>query len=301
MVGASSTIVTVLFERVAGVTEELAGGDRYLHLVTRLAHRIRLADPLAGVWEAADFQWWWRRPHPSGDLGQQFWLDEAGEPVAAVVLTGWSGRWQCDVLAADGAPIDPTMLHRRALELMAERQIEVVEMAVPDNDPEAIADLLAAGFVLDEERGVSCWLDAADRPAITPLPGGFKLHTRSATRDRPHPMITRNGPAIAKRLAQCSLYSDDLDLMVETDDGQLAAYSMYWADLVTGVGLVEPMRTEEAFEGLGIATHMLTTGLNLLAKRGCTRLKVGAGRGLYTNVGFVPLTTNVNLSHEGPW
>ncbi len=40
-------------------------GHEYLALVTDLLQRQRLADPVAGLWEAADLQWWYTRdPHP---------------------------------------------------------------------------------------------------------------------------------------------------------------------------------------------------------------------------------------------
>ena len=36
-------------------------GQEYLALVTDLLQRQRLADPVAGLWEAADLQWWYTR------------------------------------------------------------------------------------------------------------------------------------------------------------------------------------------------------------------------------------------------
>jgi hypothetical protein len=91
---------------------EVSGSD-YLDAVTRLLQRRRLADPTGGVWEAADFQWWWRRERPSDQLGQSFWLDDDGEPVAAVTLNDWDGTWECDVIAG---PDDFDPVWRRALE-----------------------------------------------------------------------------------------------------------------------------------------------------------------------------------------
>jgi hypothetical protein len=48
--------------------ERRAGGIAYLELVTELLQRQRLADPVDGLWEAADLQWWFTRdPHPTDD------------------------------------------------------------------------------------------------------------------------------------------------------------------------------------------------------------------------------------------
>jgi len=103
-------------------------------------------------------------------------------------------------------------------------------------------------------------------------------------------MQRRNGDAVEQRLQQCSLYDPWLDLAVETDEGQLAGYSLFWYDLVTGVGLIEPVRVEDEFQRLGLARAMLSHGLARMVTRGATRLKVswesGAAGALYTGLGF---------------
>jgi predicted N-acetyltransferase YhbS len=58
---------------------------------------------------------------------------------------------------------------------------------------------------------------------------------------------------------------------------------------VTGVGLVEPMRTQDAHQGRGLARHVLAAGLDGLAARGCRRLKVSNDLRLYLRAGFRPL------------
>ena len=77
-------------------------------------------------------------------------------------------------------------------------------------------------------------------------------------------------------------------------NGDVAAYGLFWPDPVTGVGLVEPMRTEDAYQGLGLARHVLTSGLAGLAGHRCSTLKVcyiegnEAARRLYLGAGFEP-------------
>ena len=48
--------------------QELLTGLERLTAVTALLHRIRLKEPRGGVWEAADMQWWWRRPRVSDEV-----------------------------------------------------------------------------------------------------------------------------------------------------------------------------------------------------------------------------------------
>jgi predicted N-acetyltransferase YhbS len=104
-------------------------------------------------------------------------------------------------------------------------------------------------------------------------------------------MVARNGELVEQRLRQCSLYDPALDLAVEAGDGTVAGYALCWFDRTTGVGLVEPMRVEDAYHRRGLGRMLLTHGLDRLARRGATRLKVGfesdPARSLYLGAGFV--------------
>lgn len=66
---------------------------------------------------------------------------------------------------------------------------------------------------------------------------------------------------------------------------------------VTRVGLVEPMRTQDAHQRRGIARHILATGLDRLAASGCLRLKVMNDIPLYLRAGFQPVRTVSLLSY----
>ena len=68
------------------VRRELLRGLGRLNATTTVLQRARLADPVGGMWEAADVQWWWRRPRATDELALPVWSDEVG-PVAAAGLT----------------------------------------------------------------------------------------------------------------------------------------------------------------------------------------------------------------------
>jgi predicted N-acetyltransferase YhbS len=282
------------------VHEVRASGLESLALATQLLQRARLADPEGGLWEAADVQWWWRKPRRSDAIDELFWVDDDG-PVAGVVLTDWARAWACDPLVVPGGPVPRAEVWARAVESIDELALEAVEMLVRDDDAELLGLIADAGFTPDDERSGVTWMDAQDRPEVAEVPDGFVLVDR-AEATSPHPMRRRNGEGVETRLRQCSLYDPALDLAVETTDGETAGTSLYWLDPVTKVGILEPMRVEDAYQRRGLARAMLTAGLDRLAQRGAERLKVGyggeAGLALYTGAGFQVESTNRSYSRR---
>jgi GNAT superfamily N-acetyltransferase len=283
-----------------------ASGLEYLALVTALLQRARTGDPTGGIWEAADLHWWWRRDQHADPSAATFWLDGAA-PVAAVVFTDWGDRWGCDLL---GTPADLARhmsgLWSATLDGIEQRHTLTIEMAIRDDDADLIDRVAAIGFEAASESGVAIWMAATDRPEVSPPPERFELVARSEAPRRPHPMVKRNGEWVAERLAECSIYRPDLDLAVYTRDGEVAAYGLFWADPVTGVGLVEPMRTEDRYRRMGLGRSLLTEGLRRLAGAGAQRLKVSyevgnvSSRSLYLSVGFLPGTcTRTHLLRAG--
>lgn len=278
-----------------GMREHKAKGPEALALATWLLQRARLADPDGGIWEAADAQWWWRRPRVSDDVEQPFWIDGDG-PVAGVLMTSLrDDRWQCDPVILSSVEIDPALVWDRAQHLISDHARGALEIHLRDDDPTFTKMATDAGLVADESPWTIAWMVPQSRPATGPPAHGFRIVDRSVRSDSLHPMSLRNGPEIAGRLRECTLYDPELDLAVETSDGRPAGYSVYWFDPVTRVGHVEPMRVEDEFQRRGLATAMLVEGLDRLARRGADRLKIGFGTkaasAVYQGVGFRPAAT----------
>jgi GNAT superfamily N-acetyltransferase len=271
------------------VREIYASGLEYLTLVTRLLQRARLADPEAGLWEAADLQWWWRTPRASDEIKQVLWADADG-PIAAVALTAWEQAWGCDPIVMPSSDVNLEAVWARALAAIDALQLEAVDVLVRDDDFELRDLVTGSGFVAAEDRYGITWMDAEERPPVAPLPDGFMLVDRTVRTETPHPMRRRNGDAVEQRLQQCSLYDATLDLAIEAPSGEVAGYALFWFDPVTKVGLVEPMRIEDPWQRRGLARTILATGLDRLAAKGATRLKVSfesaPARALYLGSGF---------------
>ena len=280
---------------MSGVRRELLRGLERLDATTIVLQRARLADPLRGMWEAADLQWWWRRPRVTDELALPVWFDDVG-PVAAVGLTDWNDRWQVDVFAVPDI-VDETDVWAAMLESVPGHWDGEIELLVHEISP-LVGLALRSGFEMTDDTFGTTWMAADQRPSVAQV-DGYTIVDRVIRSERPHPMIARNGDVVQTRLRQCSLYDPTLDLAVEDARGNVAGYALFWFDPVTLVGLLEPMRVEDDHQRRGLARVLLTNGLDRLAQSGARRLKVGfetePARKLYTGAGFTQTSSERRL------
>lgn len=279
-------------------TEEHRAGLDYLEAVTALLNRIRTTHPTAGLFEAAELQWWWaQNPRTTDDLGQLFWFDDRGRPEAAVIATDFGEATQLDPLVLpDASPEWIAHVMQRGLDHASASGFDTVQLEVDRADGVLRAVLKERGFAIEEDGLVESWLAADNRPAVSALHQGYRLLDRLGAADLPHHMINdrRNHIDPEPRLQQTSLYRPALDLAVYDDDGNVAGYGLFWHDPMTAVGVVEPMRTEDEHQQRGLARHILTCGIDRLARVGATRIKIcfepdnAAARHLYLSAGFEP-------------
>jgi GNAT superfamily N-acetyltransferase len=277
------------------VRRVLLRGRERLNATTAVLQRARRADPIAGMWEAADVQWWWRRPRATDELGLPVWFDDAG-PVAAAGLTAWDDVWQVDVFIAPST-VDEEEVWGATLEA-AGHPTQALEVLVREDDARLVDLAMQSGFAMSDEVSGTSWMNADRRPPVTHV-DGFAIVDRVTGAHRPHPMIGRNGERVETRLRQCSLYDPTLDLSVEDADGTVGGYALFWFDDATLVGLVEPMRVEGEYQRRGLARMLLTNGLERLARKRARRLKVGfetdMARNLYLSAGFVQTSVDRRL------
>lgn len=287
--------------------EEYRVGVHYLEAVTTLLQRVRTVHPIKGLYEAADLQWWWRTPRSTDNLGQLFWFDDLGRPEAAVIITNWGNRIALDPIIMPGAPPDwVAHVIEHGLAHAGESGFGAISLEVDQADAVLREVLIGHGFAIEEDGLVETWLAADARPTISPLHEEYRLASRRDMMQSPHHMIKRNGPDIETRLRQTSLYRPDLDLLVLDSGDNVAANALFWFDPETATGLVEPMRTEDEHQRRGLARHLLTTGIDLLAEAGAERIKIcyepdnPASKGLYLSVGFQPVKqTNIFSRRAG--
>ncbi len=294
--------------------EDHRAGLHYLEAVTTLLKRVRGAHPTKGLYEAADLQWWWRASRSTDDLGQLFWFDDLGRPEAAVIAVDWTdGIALVPIVMPDATPdwighvIERGIAHAAAsgfgvVDLEVDRADEVMhevlighDFAIVDGGPDTSAVSVSV---------VEAWLAAEDRPEISRLREDYRLFSRLDTMGRRHHMIStgRGHPDVEARLRQTSLYRPDLDLVILDRHDNPAAFGLFWYEPETSTGLVEPMRTEDGYQRRGLARHVLTAGVDLLAQAGAERIKIvygpdnQAAKDLYLSVGFAPVKETVVFS-----
>jgi GNAT superfamily N-acetyltransferase len=278
---------------VGSVRSRSLSGIDALTSLTTLAQRARLAHPTAGVIEAADLHWWWRVDQRTDADDCRVWFDDEG-PTAAVFATHFADEALADVVRLPGHTITPDLVD--AARALAGRH-GPLSWGCSDDDVELAAMLAEIGATRTGETMVASWMPTSAAGEL-PLPLGYRVERRSQhPAGTPHHLVPRSGDDVAARLAEVSLYRADLDLLVRAPDDTVAAYALFWADPVTLVGLVEPVRVEDGHAGRGIARALVAHGVRELGRAGCPRAKVSstadnaaAGR-VYASVGFVPVTT----------
>jgi predicted N-acetyltransferase YhbS len=249
------------------------------------------------MWEAADVQWWWRRPRITDELALPVWFDDAG-PIAAVGITAWENTWQVDPFVVPGT-VERDEVWASIMESVNSQNYSTLQLLTHENDTDLMSLALNSGFALQDQPSGTSWMEAGQRAPMT-FVDGFSVVDRASRTDQPHPMIARNGEHVEARLQQCSLYNPTLDLAVESSDGTVAGYALFWFDPVTKVGLLEPMRINDDYQRRGLAHMLVTHGLERLVTMGAQRLKVGfsaeGARRLYAGAGFVQTTVDRELT-----
>lgn len=270
--------------------------EDYLPAATELLLRSRGEDAMAGLYEAADLQWWSASDHDLVALDGCFWRGPDG--WVAMLLAADDGRtisadliWRpsCDRAVRhdviDGALADLVNLGRA--------RSRPVEILASDEDRDFARRLAAAGFGRRPDADLVQTVRGLAVPVRPPLPRGLAL-VDARGGGGPYPRAARRSARAAAALRSATLYDPALDLAVVTADGAVCAHALCWLDRRNGIGLVEPLRTEDAYQRQGLARALLAEGVARLADGGARLVKVShardnaAARALYEDAGFIP-------------
>jgi GNAT superfamily N-acetyltransferase len=169
-----------------------------------------------------------------------------------------------------------------------------VDIEVLDTDTEWRQSLERRAFKLVSGGSTQAALRISDAVAQLWLSTSLTIvDDAQRTPDDPHPLERRSGPEIRQRLLDCPLYRRDLDLSIRTADGEVVAYCICWADPTNSFALLEPMRTEAAWQRRGLGTALIAEQARRLLRLGIEDLKVNyatdnlAAERLYARSKFV--------------
>jgi predicted N-acetyltransferase YhbS len=255
------------------------------------ARSARLADPVAGCWEAGDVAWWWRQRRSSDDLPTHVWSSDTAV-VRAVRPITWRTSATIETFGVpDVVPASEVVDAIEATAAAAGAHSTSVSRTPEGgwHDAAVVDELLRRGWRLGTMDGGGGWLE--DLPDVTRLPGDVHVARVSDDEGARHHMADRFGDEIQVRLRQTGIYDHRFDLIAVDDAGNVIASALGWFDAVTRVRFVEPVAVVKSRRREGIARGLLTRLLRSLTQAGAPRMRInwerdGAASGLYRELGF---------------
>jgi ribosomal protein S18 acetylase RimI-like enzyme len=178
--------------------------------------------------------------------------------------------------------------------------VEILE-SNPDN---AIWELFEARGFCKEDGYMICREKHLDKTAFEPvmLPPGYRLKTLETDEELAKffgavkaVFNFQDDPAVYRLVQQAPSYVPDLDLLILSDQGEVASFCTVWQDKALGYAEFEPVGTVEAFRQLGLGKALLTEAFNRLRQAGCPLVTVASYSGadpanaLYSSAGLEPV------------
>ena len=273
--------------------------EAYLRKATAFLGECRSEDPLGGLWDAADLQWWWREDLYRDPANQLFWEDTSGRTLGFMLV---SPRYRCvdyeilPSLGETGVAQEIFACALATLGAMCDKATggdEPCTLFVRHDRPEFRNMAEQAGFVRTDRALVQTRLRLDCGIPTVPLADGH--HLRSVGADDfvdGKPPVLRISAGMYRRISQTPLYRQDRHLVVVAPDSDIAAECICWVDQENGIGVFEPIRTLEAYQRRGLARAMMAKRLHRMADLGVTLAKVShyasnhAAAALYRWLGF---------------
>ena len=175
-----------------------------------------------------------------------------------------STRWSCPTPLPTGLRTSSSAGSR----MPAQSGIEAVSLEVDRADDVLREVLVGHGFAIEEDGLVETWLAADARPRISRAPRGLSAveparhDAATASHDQPRTEPPRSRAAASPDLAVPSRPRPGGPRQPRRRRRVRACSG---TTPQTATGLVEPMRTEDDHQRRGLARHILTTGIDLLA------------------------------------
>jgi GNAT superfamily N-acetyltransferase len=274
--------------------------EEYLAKVTEFMTECRRRAVLAGLWDAADFHWWWRDGGYDNPDHQLFFEAESGQPAGFVLLSDRYETFDYEILPGledteIGARIFSTGLGWLQGKLRGPAHSPAVNFFVRDSHN--CLRLLAeeAGFRASDRSYVQTVRQLSAPLPTAELPASHRLRSiRDADLRDGRPPVLRLSREPFDRVRESPMYRPENHLIVVDGNGRPVAECIYWADDASGVGLFEPVETLAEHRRSGFGRALLLQGMRRMATSGLKVAKVShysdnvAAAALYGSVGFRP-------------
>jgi ribosomal protein S18 acetylase RimI-like enzyme len=286
-------------------TRTYSGRGDLLPLQHFASTALALRFPLDATWHPGDFAW---QLMPDYDRPQRvrMWLNEGA--VQAVSLFEAPGRLLLEILPECAAFLPEIIGH-------AERSVSrsgqaALFVRVYDGDHVRLAALASLGYANCGPEGVIFRCDLSQSWTARDLPAGFRIRDSigiapvrraKAHRDAWDDLSEIGLPEarssftteIYEGLREAPGYDPALDILVETESGELVANLICWRDEGSAIGSFEPVGTHARYRKRGLARALILEGLRRLKRRGMRWARVSTAHfnrpaiATYASSGFV--------------
>jgi GNAT superfamily N-acetyltransferase len=282
-----------VLSRASGLRQEA-----YLAKVTQFMTDCRRRAVLAGLWDAADFHWWWRDGGYDNPDHQLFFEADSGQTAGFVLLSERYETFDYEMLPGLEETEIGARIFSTGLSWLKER------LGEPGRSPSAtffVRDSHSSLRNMAEEAGFR----ASDRSYVqtvrqlsaplptAELPASYRLRAvRDIDLADGRPPVLRISPEQFSRVRESPMYQPENHLVVTDGNERAVAECIYWADDASGVGLFEPVETLAEHRSSGFGRALLVEGLRRMARSGLKLAKVShyndnvAAAALYGSVGY---------------
>ena len=262
-------------------------------------------------------RWDWMISHSyldAGGLGRiGMWFHDDGIVAVATYDTAIDGK--CFFLVRPGYSfLYPDMIAHAEQHLSGDGGAKIL---IGDGDTVFQEAAVAAGYRASQDKDCDAvyMIDAAS--IRYDLPPGFRVTSMKETFD-PYQYgrvlwkgfdheIDGEGPflptperlAVLEREFQRPNVNLELKIAVVAPDGDFASYSGMWHDHASPDVLVEPVATDPAYRGMGLARAAVLEGIRRCGLLGAQRAYVGSSQQFYYNIGFRPCRTSTFWTRKG--
>ncbi|MBN9387137.1 MAG: GNAT family N-acetyltransferase [Chloroflexi bacterium] len=172
------------------------------------------------------------------------------------------------------------------------------------NPVNALRELFETRGFRKEDGYMICREKQLENTAFEPvlLPPGYRLKTLQTDEELAKffgavkaVFNFQDDPAVYRLVQQAPSFSPDLDLLILSEQGEVASFCTVWVDKALGYAEFEPVGTVEAFRQLGLGKAILTEAFNRLRRVGCPLVTVASYSGadpanaLYSSAGLEPV------------